>query len=71
VWNPLTQNIVWQLHMKDLRRDMVTWTEDRLRNFESGFRHQDHHIARAYLEEVAQEWQRRMPVIDQKGQIQL
>jgi len=57
--NPLTQNIVWQLHMKDLRRDMATWTDDRLRDFESGFRGQEHHIARAYLVEVEQEWRRR------------
>ena len=59
MWNPLTQNIVWQLHMKDLRRDMAAWTDDRLRDFESGFLGQEHHIARAYLTEVAQEWQRR------------
>ena len=59
MWNPLTQNIVWQLHMKDLRRDMTTWTDDRLRDFESGFLSQEHHIARAYLVEVEQEWQRR------------
>ena len=57
--NPLTQNIVWQLHMKDLRRDMTVWTDDRLRDFELGFQSQDHNIARAYLVEVAQEWQRR------------
>ena len=57
--NPLTQNIVWQLHTKDLRRDMAAWTDDRLRDFESGFLGQEHHIARAYLVEVAQEWQRR------------
>jgi hypothetical protein len=57
--------------MKDLRRDMTAWSDDRLRDFESGFRHQDHNIARAYLEEVAQEWQRRMPVIDQKNQIRI
>ena len=57
--NPLTQNIVWQLHMKDLRRDMATWSDDRLRDFESGFWDQPHHIARAYLVEVHQEWQRR------------
>ena len=59
MFNPLTQNIVWQLHTKDLRRDMATWTDDRLRNFESGFRGRDHNIARAYLVEVEQEWQRR------------
>ena len=57
--NPLTQNIVWQLHTKDLRRDMSTWTDDRLRDFESGFLSQEHHIARAYLVEVEQEWRRR------------
>ena len=34
MWNPLTQNIVWQLHTKDLRRDMSAWTNDRLRDFE-------------------------------------
>ena len=45
--------------MKDLRRDMATWTDDRLRDFESGFLGQEHHIARAYLVEVEQEWQRR------------
>ena len=59
MWNPLTQNIVWQLHTKDLRRDMSVWTDDRLRDFESGFLGQEHHIARAYLVEVEQEWQRR------------
>jgi len=57
--NTLTQNIVWQLHTKDLRRDMAAWTDDRLRDFELGFQSQDHNIARAYLEEVAQEWRRR------------
>ena len=57
--NPLTQNIVWQLHMKDLRRDMSTWTNDRMRDFESGFADWDHNIARAYLVEVEKEWQRR------------
>ena len=60
MWNPLTQNIVWQLHTKDLRRGMNTWTDDRLRDFESGFRGWNHNIARAYLEEVAQEWRRRV-----------
>ena len=45
--------------MKDLRRDMAAWTDHRLRDFESGFESQTHNIARAYLEEVAQEWQRR------------
>ena len=71
MWNPLTQNIVWQLHTKDLRRDMTAWTDDRLRDFEAGFRGRDHNISRAYLTEVEQEWQRRMPVIDQKSQIPL
>ena len=59
MWNPLTQNIVWQLHTKDLRRDMTAWTDDRLQDFESGFRGWDHNISRAYLMEVKQEWQRR------------
>ncbi len=59
MFNPLTQNIVWQLHTKDLRKDMTVWTDHRLRDFESGFKSQTHNIARAYLEEVAQEWQRR------------
>jgi hypothetical protein len=45
--------------MKDLRRDMSTWTDDRLRDFESGFQGQEHHISRAYLVEVEREWQRR------------
>jgi hypothetical protein len=45
--------------MKDLRRDMSAWTDDRLRNFESGFQGWNHNIARAYLVEVEQEWQRR------------
>jgi hypothetical protein len=59
MWNPLTQNIVWQLHTKDLRRDMSAWTDDRLRDFERGFQSQDHNIARAYLVEVEREWRRR------------
>jgi len=41
------------------RKDMAAWTDHRLRDFESGFKSQTHNIARAYLEEVAQEWQRR------------
>ena len=57
--NTLIQNIVWQLHTKDLRRDMSAWTDDRLRDFESGFQGRDHNIAQAYLEEVEQEWRRR------------
>lgn len=64
MWNPLTQNIVWQLHMNDLRRDMATWTDDRLRDFELGFQEWNHNISRAYLAEVEQEWQRRGTKLD-------
>ncbi len=59
LFNPLTQNIVWQLHAKDLRRDMSAWSDQRLADFEAGFKHWDHNIARAYLEQVSQEKQRR------------
>ena len=38
---------------------MATWTDDRLRDFESGFRERHDNIARAYLVEVEQEKQRR------------
>ena len=57
--NPLTQNIVWQLHAKDLRRDMSAWSDQRLRDFARSFNQVEKRIQQAYLEEVDREWQRR------------
>ena len=57
--NPLTQNIVWQLHAKDLRRDISAWSDQRLRNFATSFDHIEKRIQQAYLAEVDREWQRR------------
>jgi hypothetical protein len=57
--NPLTQNIVWQLHAKDLRRDMSAWGDQRLRNFATSFDQVEKRIQQAYLAEVDGEWQRR------------
>lgn len=54
-----TPNIVWQLHLKDLRREWQTWSADRLREFAEGFQNQDSDLARAYLRAVALEQQRR------------
>jgi hypothetical protein len=59
MWNPLTQNIVWQLHAKDLRRDMSAWSDQRLRDFTRSFDHIEKRIQQAYLAEVDQEWRRR------------
>jgi len=57
--NPLTQNIVWQLHAKDLRRDISAWSDQRLRDFATSFDHIEKRIQQAYLAEVDREWQRR------------
>ena len=57
--NPLTQNIVWQLHAKDLRRDMNAWSDQRLRDFARSFDQVEKRIQQAYLAEVDREWQRR------------
>jgi len=59
MWNPLTQNIVWQLHAKDLRRDMSAWSDQRLRDFATSFDQIEKRIQQAYLAEVDEEWQRR------------
>jgi hypothetical protein len=59
MWNPLTQNIVWQLHAKDLRRDMSAWSDQRLRDFVTSFDQVEKRIQQAYLAEVDQEWRRR------------
>jgi uncharacterized protein YhjY with autotransporter beta-barrel domain len=57
--NLLTQNIVWQLHAKDLRRDMNAWSDQRLRDFATSFDHIEKRIQQAYLAEVERESQRR------------
>jgi len=59
MWNPLTQNIVWQLHAKDLRRDMSAWDDQRLRDFVTSFDQVEKRIQQAYLTEVDREWRRR------------
>ncbi len=59
MWNPLTQNIVWQLHAKDLRRDMSAWSDQRLRDFARSFDQVGKRIKQAYLAEVEREWRRR------------
>ena len=61
--NSLTQNIVWQLHAKDLRRDMSAWSDQRLRDFATSFDHIEKPIQQAYLAEVDQEWQRRSVIL--------
>jgi len=65
MWNPLTQNIVWQLHAKDLRRDISAWSDQRLGDFARSFDQVEKRIQQAYLAEVDREWRRR---IDQKCQ---
>ena len=57
--NPLTQNIVWQLHAKDLRRDISAWSDQRLRDFATSFDQVEKRIQQAYLAEVDREWQQR------------
>jgi len=57
--NPLIQNIVWQLHAKDLRRDISAWSDQRLRDFAASFDQVEKLIQQAYLAEVDREWQRR------------
>jgi hypothetical protein len=59
MWNPLAQNILWQLHAKDLRRDISAWSDQRLRDFARSFDQVEKRIQQAYLAEVDQEWQRR------------
>jgi hypothetical protein len=59
MWNPLTQNIVWQLLAKDLRRDISAWSDQRLRDFATSFDQVEKRIQQAYLAEVDREWQRR------------
>jgi hypothetical protein len=59
MWNPLTQNIVWQLHAKDLRRDISAWSDQRLRDFATSFDQVEKRIHQAYLAEVDREWRRR------------
>ena len=59
MWNPLAQNIVWQLHAKDLRRDMSAWSDQRLRDFVTSFDQVEKRIQQAYLTEVDREWRRR------------
>jgi len=59
MWNPLTQNIVWQLHAKDLRRDMTAWSDQRLRDFARSFDQVEKRMQQAYLAEVDREWRRR------------
>jgi hypothetical protein len=59
MWNLLTQNIVWQLHAKDLRRDISAWSDQRLRDFAASFDQVEKRIQQAYLAEVDREWQRR------------
>jgi hypothetical protein len=61
--NPLTQNIVWQLHAKDLRRDMNAWSDQRLRDFARSFDQVEKRIQQAYLAEVDREWQRRSVIL--------
>ena len=63
MWNPLTQNIVWQLHAKDLRRDMNAWSDQRLRDFARSFDQVEKRIQQAYLAEVDREWQRRSVIL--------
>ena len=57
--NSLSQNIVWQLHAKDLRRDMSAWSDQQLRDFVRSFDQVEKRIQQAYLAEAAEEWQRR------------
>ena len=57
--NFLTQNIVWQLHAQDLRRDISAWSDQRLRDFARSFDQVEKRIQQAYLAEVDREWQRR------------
>ena len=59
MWNPLAQNIVWQLHAKDLRRDISAWSDQRLGDFARSFDQVEKRIQQAYLAEVDEEWQRR------------
>ena len=59
MWNPLIQNIVWQLHAKDLRRDISAWSDQRLGDFARSFDQVEKRIQQAYLAEVDGEWQRR------------
>jgi hypothetical protein len=59
MWNPLAQNIVWQLHAKDLRRDISAWSDQRLRDFAASFDQVEKRIQQAYLAEVDREWRRR------------
>ena len=61
--NPLIQNIVWQLHARDLRRDMSAWSDQRLRDFARSFDQVEKRIQQAYLAEVDQEWQRRSVIL--------
>ena len=62
--NPLFQNVVWQLHVIELRERMAHWSDQRLEDFAQGFRGWDHDIPRAYLAEISRERKRR--AIDQK-----
>jgi hypothetical protein len=57
--NSLIQNIVWQLHAKDLRRDISAWSDQRLRDFATSFDQVEKRIQQAYLAEVDEEWRRR------------
>ena len=50
---------MWQLHAKDLRRDISAWSDQRLRDFATSFDQVEKRIQQAYLAEVDQEWQRR------------
>jgi len=64
MWNTLTQNIVWQLHAKDLRRDISAWSDQRLGDFARSFDQVEKRIQQAYLAEVDREWQRRGTNLD-------
>jgi len=61
--NPLIQNIVWQLHARDLRRDMSAWSDQRLGDFATSFDQVEKRIQQAYLAEVDREWQRRSVIL--------
>jgi hypothetical protein len=64
MWNTLTQNIVWQLHAKDLRRDISVWSDQRLSDFAHSFDQVEKRIQQAYLAEVDGEWRRRGTNLD-------